>query len=82
MSYQEREISKNSLEKYLKVLDSDEGIRIENKDEIIFINKTFKRYCIDISKNNQNEFFYMSDLCDVLNFLTNKITPTSKIFSY
>ncbi len=82
MSYQEREISRDSLEKYLKVLDSDEGIRIENKDEFIFINKTSRRYCIDVSKNNHDEFFYMNDLRDALHFLKDKINLTSKIFSY
>ncbi|HKU32929.1 MAG TPA: hypothetical protein VJR22_03685 [Candidatus Nitrosotalea sp.] len=81
MSYQEREISRENLEKYLKVLDSDEGIRIENKDEFVFINRTSKRYCIDISRNNHDEFFYMSDVHDVLDFLADRI-KNSRIFSY
>ncbi len=81
MSYQEREISKESLEKHLKVLDSDEGIRIENGDEFVFINKTSKRYCIDISRDNRDEFFYMNNLNEVLDFLANRI-KTWKIFSY
>lgn len=81
MSYQEREISSENLEKQLKVLDSDEGIRLENKNEFIFINKTSKRYCIDISKNNHDEFLYMSTVQEVLDFLADRI-KTSKIFSY
>ncbi|MGI0047352.1 MAG: hypothetical protein ACREBB_09235 [Nitrosotalea sp.] len=82
MSYQEREISKDSLEKYLKVLDSDEGIRIENKTGFIFINRTSKRYCIDMSENKHDEFTYMTSVSEVLSFLSNKIEPSSKIFSY
>jgi hypothetical protein len=81
MSYHEREIPKESLKKYLKVLDSDEGIRIENGGGFVFINKTSKRYCIDISRNNHDEFFYMNDLNEVLDFLADKI-KTSRIFSY
>lgn len=82
MSYQEREISKNSLEKYLKVLDSDEGIRIENKSGFIFINRTSKRYCVDTSENGHDEFSYMTSPNEVLSFLSNKMEPSSKIFSY
>lgn len=82
MSYQEREIAKNSLPKYLKVLDSDEGIRIEDKIGFVFINKTSRRYCVNISKNGTDEFFYMYDADEVLDFLANKIDPLSKIFSY
>jgi len=81
MSYQEREISSENLEKHLKVLDSDEGIRLENKNEFIFINKTSKRYCIDILKNNHDEFLYMNTVQEVLDFLADRI-KTSKIFSY
>ncbi|MDE1762647.1 MAG: hypothetical protein KGH88_00175 [Thaumarchaeota archaeon] len=82
MSYQEREISKDILEKHLRVLDSDEGIRIENGKEFVFINKTSKRYCVDISRNNHDEFLYMNDVREVLGFLANKIEPSSRIFSY
>ncbi len=82
MSYQEREISADNLEKHLKVLDSDEGIRIENGSELVFINKTSKRYCIDVSKDNHDEFLYMNDANEVLHFLTSKIGPASRIFSY
>ncbi|MDE1726896.1 MAG: hypothetical protein KGH89_06480 [Thaumarchaeota archaeon] len=82
MSYQEREISKDSLPKQLRVLDSDEGVRIESETGFIFINKTSRRYCIDISKNGSDEFFYMNSVDDVLSFLTNKMDASSKIFSY
>lgn len=82
MSYQEREISMDNLEKYLKVLDSDEGIRIENRSELVFINKTSKRYCIDVSKDNHDEFLYMNEIHEVLDFLANKIEPSSRIFAY
>ncbi|MDE1830334.1 MAG: hypothetical protein KGI25_08425 [Thaumarchaeota archaeon] len=82
MSYQEREISRDVLEKYLRVLDSDEGLRIENKGEVIFINKTSRRYCIDMSKDGQDVFLYMNDFSEVLNFLADKIVSSSRIFSY
>lgn len=82
MSYQEREIAKDSLPKHLRVLDSDEGIRIEDKIGFVFINKTSRRYCVNVSKNGFDEFFYMYNADDVLNFLANKIDPLSKIFAY
>lgn len=82
MSYQEREISKDSLQKYLRVLDSDEGIRIDNKTEQIFINKTSQRYCVNISKNGFDQFFYQDSLDETTRFLADKIDPSSKIFSY
>jgi len=82
MSYQEREISKDKLEKYLNVLDSDEGIRIENKHEFIFINRTALRYCINTSKNGHDQFFYRDNLDEVMCFLADKISNSSKIFSY
>ncbi len=82
MSYQEREISKDSLQKYLRVLDSDEGIRIDNKTEQIFINKTSQRYCVNISKNGLEQFFYQDSLDDAMRFLADKIDSSSKIFSY
>ncbi len=82
MSYQEREISKDSLQKYLRVLDSDEGIRIDNKTDQIFINKTSQRYCVNISKNGLEQFFYQDSLDDTMRFLADKIDSSSKIFSY
>jgi len=82
MSYQEREITKDSLPKYLRVLDSDEGIRIEDKIGFVFINKTSRRYCVNVSKNGFDEFFYMYNADEVLNFLANKVDPLSKIFAY
>lgn len=82
MSYQEREIAKDSLPKHLRVLDSDEGIRIEDKIGFVFINKTSRRYCVNISKNGFDEFFYMYSADEVLNFLANRINPLSKIFAY
>jgi hypothetical protein len=82
MIYQERSISPDTLEKFLTVLDSDEGIRIDNKTSHIFINKTSKRYCINISNNNNDEFVYRDSVKDVINFLKNMITPTSKIVAY
>ncbi len=82
MSYQEREISQDKLEKYLRVLDSDEGIRIDDKDSHIFINRTSQRYCIEITKNGLDEFFYQYSLQNVMRFLSDKIVPSSKIFSY
>lgn len=82
MSYQEREISQDILQKYLRVLDSDEGIRIDNKDGQIFINKTSQRYCIEITKNGLDQFFYQNNLEDTICFLSDKIGHASKIFSY
>ncbi|MGI0101101.1 MAG: hypothetical protein ACREA7_00720 [Nitrosotalea sp.] len=82
MSYQEREIAKDSLPKHLRVLDSDEGIRIEDKIGFVFINKTSRRYCVNISKNGIDEFFYMYNADEVLNFLATKIEPVSKIYLY
>jgi hypothetical protein len=82
MTYQEKEISKNQLEKVLRTLDLDEGIRIENKSNMVFINRSAKRYCINISIQGDEKFFYYSDLQDVLNFLNEKTDSASKIFSY
>jgi hypothetical protein len=82
MSYQEREIPKDKLQKYLKVLDSDEGIRIDNTDEHIFINKVSHRYIVNISKNGLDQFFYQNSLDEVMHFLDDKINTSSKIFSY
>lgn len=82
MSYQEREITRDRLEKYLRVLDSDEGIRIDNKTERIFVNKTSSRYIVNISKNDLDQFVYLNNLDDVMRFLDEKIDTTSRIFSY
>jgi len=82
MTYQEREISKNQLEKILQTLDLDEGIRIENKSNMIFLNRSAKRYCINISTQGNEEFFYRDNVRSVLDFLNEKIEQTSAIFSY
>lgn len=82
MSYQEREITRDRLEKYLRVLDSDEGIRIDNKTERIFVNKTSSRYIVNISKNDLDQFTYLNNLDDVMRFLAEKIDTSSRIFSY
>ena len=82
MTYQEKEISKNQLEKILHTLDLDEGVRIENKSNIIFLNRSAKRYCLNISNQGKEEFFYHNTVKEVLDFLNGKIEQTSKIFSY
>ena len=82
MSYQEREITKDKLEKHVRVLDTDEGIRIDNQTELIFVNKTSSRYIVDISKNNLDQFYYLNSLNEVMQFLDDKIKSTSRIFSY
>ncbi|MGA9229200.1 MAG: hypothetical protein WBV92_03530, partial [Nitrosotalea sp.] len=64
MTYQERSITKDNLEKFLRLLDSDEGIRIDNESGHIFINKTLKRYCINISNNDKDEFIYKNTVKD------------------
>lgn len=82
MTYQERSISKEDLERFLKILDSDEGIRIDDGLDHIFVNKTSKRYCINISKDNRDEFIYKNNVIEVMNFLKDHIKQTSKIFAY
>ncbi len=82
MTYQEREISKNQLEKFLQTLDLDEGIRIENKSNMIFLNRSAKRYCINISTQSKEEFFYRYTSMEVLDFLNGKVDQASRIFSY
>ena len=82
MSYQEQEIPKEKLEKYIQVLDSDEGIRIDNKTSLFFINKTARRYCINISKNGHDEFIYKNNPVEVTSFLADKMDSVSKIFAY
>ncbi len=82
MTYQERSISKDNLEKFLRHLDSDEGIRIDNESGHIFINKTSKRYCINISDTGKDEFTYKDTVKETIDFLKDQITQTSKIFVY
>lgn len=82
MIYQERPISIDSLEKFLISLDSDEGIRIDNELGHIFINKTSKRYCINISNDNKDEFVYKDSVKDTIDFLKNMINQRSKIVVY
>lgn len=82
MRFQERTISRENLEKILKVLDSDEGVRIDNESNHIFINKSSKRYCIDVSTNNKDEFVYKNSTNEVIDFLKNHMNETSKIFAY
>ncbi|MDE1875492.1 MAG: hypothetical protein KGH86_01485 [Thaumarchaeota archaeon] len=82
MRFQERTISRENLEKILKVLDSDEGVRIDNESNHIFVNKSSKRYCIDVSTNNKDEFVYKNSTNEVIDFLKNHMNETSKIFAY
>ena len=82
MTYQEREVSKDQLAKLVQVLDLDEGIRIENKSYMIFVNKSAKRYCINISRQGKEEFIYRNNATEVLDFLKDKIDDACKIFSY
>ena len=82
MTYQEKEISKNQIEKIIQVLDLDEGVRIENKSNMIFVNKTAKRYCINTSTKEKEEFVYRNSAVEVLDFVKNKMDEDCKIFSY
>ena len=82
MTYQEKEILKNQIEKIIQVLDLDEGVRIENKSNMIFVNKTAKRYCINTSTKEKEEFAYRNNAVEVLDFVKNKMDEDCKIFSY
>jgi len=82
MTYQEREISKDQLAKIVQVLDLDEGIRIENKSYRIFVNKSAKRYCINISRQGKEEFIYRNSSAEVLDFLKDRLDDKCKIFLY
>ena len=82
MMYKEKEISKKQLPKFVKVLDLDEGIRIENKSNMIFLNRLSKRYCIDICKDRKDTFIYKTSEKEVIDFLRDKMDNTCKIFSY
>ena len=82
MIYQEKVIQKENLEKFLHTLDSDEGVRIDNESDHIFINKSSKRYCINTSINNKDEFIYKDSTDEVMSFLENYLTQTTKIVTY
>ena len=82
MTYQEREVSKDHLAKLVQVLDLDEGIRIENKSYMVFVNKSAKRYCINMSRQGREEFIYRNSATEVLDFLKDKMDDACKIFSY
>ncbi|HXU95595.1 MAG TPA: hypothetical protein VFP45_04075 [Candidatus Nitrosotalea sp.] len=82
MRYSEREISREDLEKFLKILDSDEGIRIDDKSGHIFINKSSKRYCINTSTASEEKFVYKNNVEEVINFLKDNVSQPSKIYSY
>lgn len=82
MTYQEKEISKDQLAKAVQVLDLDDGIRIENQSYMIFLNKTAKRYCVNISTKGKEEFIYYNSSAEVLNFLKGKLDDRCKIFLY
>ena len=82
MRYNEREISKEDLEKFLTILDSDEGIRIDDELDHIFINKASKRYCINTSTASEEQFIYKNNVEEVMSFLKDHTSKTAKIFSY
>ncbi len=80
--YSEKEVSRDAFLNLIRVLDLDEGIRIDNKENKMFVNKSVNRYCIDISKNNKDEFFYFTDSKKVIDFLNERMDPVCKIYSY
>jgi len=82
MTFQEKTIPRENLEKFLRTLDSDEGIRIDNDVNHIFVNKTSKRYCVDISTGDKDEFIYKNSTTEVMDLLKNYINHASKIFAY
>ncbi len=82
MTYQEKEISKNQLEKFIQILDLDEGIRIENKSNMIFVNKSAKRYCINTYTKEKEEFVYRNNAVEVFDFLKDNMDKGAKVFSY
>lgn len=82
MIYQEKVIQKENLEKFLYTLDSDEGVRIDNESDHVFINKASKRYCINISVDNKDEFIYKNSADEVMGFLKNYLKQTTKIVTY
>lgn len=82
MTYQEKEIPKDQLAKAVQVLDLDDGIRIENQSYMIFLNKTAKRYCVNISTKGKEEFIYYNSPAEVLDFLKDRLDDRCKIFLY
>lgn len=82
MMYKEKEIPKKQLSKFIKILDLDEGIRIENRSNVIFLNRLSKRYCVDICKGRKDTFIYKTSEKQVIDFLKDKMDKTCKIFSY
>lgn len=82
MIYKEKIIEKENLEKFLRTLDSDEGVRIDNESDHVFINKTSKRYCINISIDNKDEFIYKDSTGEVMEFLKNHLKQETKISTY
>ena len=82
MIYQEKVIQKENLEKFLHTLDSDEGVRIDNESDHVFINKSSKRYCINVSVDNKDEFIYKNSADEVMGFLKNYLKQTTKIVTY
>lgn len=82
MTYQEKEITKNQLAKFVQILDLDEGIRIENKNNMVFLNKSAKRYCINTVTQEKEEFVYKNTASEVLDFLKDKMNEECRIFSY
>ena len=82
MTYQERVVARENLEKIVRTLDSDEGIRIDIKSGHVFVNKTSKRYCINIVRDGNDEFIYRNAVEEVMEFLQDYLKQTSKIFAY
>ena len=82
MIYKEKVIQKENLEKFLHTLDSDEGVRIDNESDHVFINKASKRYCINVSVDNNDEFIYKNSADEVMGFLKNYLKQTTKIVTY
>ena len=82
MRYSEREISKEDLEKFLTILDSDEGIRIDDELDHIFINKASKRYCINMSTTSEEKVIYKNNVEEAMSFLKDHTSHSAKIFSY
>lgn len=82
MIYKEKIIEKENLEKFLRTLDSDEGVRIDNESEHVYINKTSKRYCINTSIDNKDEFIYKDSTGEVMEFLKNHLKQDTKISTY
>ncbi len=82
MSYQEHKIQFDDLQKYITLLDSDEGIRVVNPDSRIFVNKTSRKYTVMISKGNMEEFAYFYDPMKIVDFIKNNIREESEFFTY